>query len=74
MNIIKEAFGSEAWRKLRELTLPEDGMVAGVCTGLGRATPLAAWMWRVLFIAATLAWGVGLAAYIILMISVPDAE
>lgn len=71
MTTIKGFFGSESWHKLRDLALPEEAMVGGVCTALGGVTPLAAWMWRVLFCATTLAWGFGVGAYIILWISIP---
>ncbi|HWA09689.1 MAG TPA: PspC domain-containing protein [Opitutaceae bacterium] len=71
MTTIRNFFGSEGWQKFRNLELPEDAPVGGVCAALGRATPFAAWMWRVLFLTALLAWGTGLLAYIILWICIP---
>lgn len=74
MAAMKEAL-SGGWTKLRGLTLRSEGsMIAGVCTGLGEATPLAAWMWRVLFCVSTLLWGTGIVAYIILWVCVPNEE
>ena len=65
-------FGSDSWRKLRELKRPQPAPLGGVCLALGEATPLAAWMWRVLFILITLAWGAGVVAYIILWVAIPE--
>ena len=48
-------------------------MIAGVCEGLGEATPFAAWMWRVAFLTAICFWGAGVLAYIILHIAIPEA-
>ena len=47
-------------------------MIGGVCEAFGRATFLPAWMWRVGFCAAVLIWGTGIAAYLVLMLSIPD--
>ena len=75
MNTLKTIFESEAWQKLRALQLPaHGGMVFGVCEALGKATPFAAWMWRVVFCLTTLTWGAGLLIYVILHISIPEAE
>lgn len=75
MKFLKEFFASDAWQKLRALRLPEDGgMIGGVCAALGGATPFAAWMWRVAFMCATIFWGSGLLAYIILHIAIPEAD
>lgn len=69
------AGSDDTWSKLRDLKLPrEDRMVGGVCTAFGQATPIPAWMWRVAFCTAALAWGGGIIAYIILMICIPDAQ
>ena len=74
MIAVKEFFASESWQKLRALRLPENGgMIGGVCVALGQATPFAAWMWRVAFMVAAFAWGVGVLAYIILHIAIPEA-
>jgi phage shock protein PspC (stress-responsive transcriptional regulator) len=74
MTTMKEFFGSESWHKFRDLALPEDSVVAGVCAALGEATPFSAWMWRVLFCAMTIAWGFGFIAYIILWICIPGEK
>ena len=75
MNLFKELFASESWKKLRALRLPENGgMIFGVCEALGEATPFAAWMWRVAFLCAIFLWGAGLLAYLILHIAIPEAE
>ena len=64
---------SETWGKLRHLTLPRNGaMLGGVCEAFGNATPVPAWMWRVAFCAAVLAYGTGIAVYLILLICIPD--
>jgi phage shock protein PspC (stress-responsive transcriptional regulator) len=68
---IKEFFGSESWHKFRDLTLPRDRAIGGVCAALGEGTPFSAWMWRVLFCVLLVAWGTGLAAYLILWICIP---
>lgn len=74
MTTIKQFFGSESWQQLRDLKLPREGKSVGlgVCVAFGKATPLAAWMWRVLFCVTTLAWGFGLIAYLILWVSIPN--
>jgi phage shock protein PspC (stress-responsive transcriptional regulator) len=61
------------WTRLQDLTLPhKDRMVGGVCAAFGAATPIPAWMWRVGFCACTLAWGGGIAAYVVLMVCIPE--
>jgi phage shock protein PspC (stress-responsive transcriptional regulator) len=70
--IFKDIFGSESWHKLRELKRPQPAALGGVCVGLGEATPFATWMWRAFFLVATVAWGFGILAYIILWISIPS--
>ena len=74
MTTIKQFFGSDSWRRLRELKLPNESEVGGVCEALGKATPLAPWMWRVLFSVAVVAWGSGALAYFILWTCIPDEE
>ena len=74
MTTTKETMGSDAWRKLRDVSLPHERMLGGVCSGLARATPLAAWMWRALFIATLVYWGVGIGVYLILMLAIPDEK
>jgi len=74
MTTIREFFGSESWQKFRDLTLPEESSLGGVCAALGNGTPFSAWMWRVFFCTTTLAWGFGFIAYIILWICIPEAK
>ena len=68
----KNMFESDSCRQLRELKRSQPAPLGGVCVALGEATPLAAWMWRVLFILITLAWGAGVVAYIILWVAIPE--
>ena len=49
-------------------------MVGGVCGGLGAATPIPSWMWRVVFLSCLLAFGGGLVLYVILWICLPEDE
>jgi phage shock protein C len=51
----------------------KDVWIGGVCGGLGEHTPIPSWVWRALFAIMILGYGVGLAAYIILWIFVPEA-
>ena len=61
------------WKRLRDLELPrKNRMVGGVCAAFGGATPVPAWVWRVAFCLSALAWGGGILAYVILMVSIPD--
>jgi phage shock protein PspC (stress-responsive transcriptional regulator) len=63
-----------AWGKLREATRPKIHMIGGVCEALGAVTPLAPWMWRVVFCTTTVLWGVGPVAYLILWICIPPEK
>ena len=59
---------------VRNLTKSKkDIWIGGVCGGLGEHTPIPAWVWRALFAVMIFAYGVGLAAYIVLWIFVPEA-
>jgi phage shock protein PspC (stress-responsive transcriptional regulator) len=51
----------------------KDVWMGGVCGGLGEHTPIPSWVWRTLFAVMIFGYGVGLAAYIILWIFVPEA-
>src|SRR6266571_7605355 len=51
----------------------KDVWIGGVCGGLGEHTPIPSWVWRALFAVMILGYGVGLAAYIVLWIFVPEA-
>lgn len=46
--------------------------LGGVCGGLSQVSGLAAWIWRLLFIAAIPCHGIGLIAYLILWVLVPQ--
>src|SRR2546425_1973318 len=51
----------------------KDVWIGGVCGGLGEHTPIPSWVWRALFAVMIFGYGVGLAAYIVLWIFVPEA-
>jgi len=48
-----------------------DRWLGGVCGGLGEATGLAAWIWRLLFTLLALFGGTGVLMYLLLWIFVP---
>jgi phage shock protein PspC (stress-responsive transcriptional regulator) len=48
-----------------------DRVLGGVCGGLGRHTGLPSWVWRVLFCAAALYFGIGMLAYVLLWLFMP---
>ena len=52
----------------------QDKLIGGVCGGLGEHTSLPAWLWRVLFLVAFLAFGTGLLLYILLWIFMPAGD
>ena len=49
-----------------------DRWLGGVCGGLGRMTNVESWIWRLLFVLATLCVGGGLLVYLLLWIFVPE--
>lgn len=49
-----------------------DRWLGGVCGGLGRATGLDAWIWRLIFTALCLVAGGGILLYLLLWIFVPE--
>ena len=51
----------------------KDVWIGGVCGGLGEHTLIPSWVWRALFAVMIFGYGVGLAAYIVLWIFVPEA-
>ena len=51
----------------------KDVWIGGVCGGLGEHTPIPSWVWCALFAVMIFGYGVGLAAYIVLWIFVPEA-
>lgn len=48
-----------------------DRILGGVCGGLGRASGMESWIWRLIFVALFLCVGAGLLAYVLLWIFVP---
>jgi phage shock protein C len=46
--------------------------LGGVCGGLSQISGLAAWIWRLLFIAAIPCHGIGVLAYLMLWLLVPE--
>ena len=51
-----------------------DRWLGGVCGGLGRASGMDAWIWRLVFVLFTLTFGFGVVIYLLLWIFVPDEE
>jgi phage shock protein PspC (stress-responsive transcriptional regulator) len=49
-----------------------DRWLGGVCGGLGRASGVDAWIWRLVFVLFTVSFGFGLVFYILLWIFVPE--
>ena len=51
----------------------EDKRLGGVCGGLGAATAVPSWLWRMGFVAALFFYGAGVILYALLWISIPKA-
>ena len=51
-----------------------DRWLGGVCGGLGRASGMEAWIWRLVFVLFTLTFGFGVVIYLLLWIFVTDEE
>lgn len=51
-----------------------DRWLGGVCGGLGGASGMEAWIWRLVFVLFTLTFGFGVVIYLLLWIFVPDEE
>ena len=51
-----------------------DRWLGGVCGGLGRASGMEAWIWRLVFVLFTLTFGFGVVIYLLLWIFEPDEE
>jgi len=49
-----------------------DRVLGGVCGGMGRATGVEAWVWRLLFAVLFIFAGAGLLVYVLLWIFVPS--
>lgn len=50
----------------------DERWLGGVCGGLSQISGLAAWIWRLIFIASVPCHGIGLIAYLILWVLVPE--
>ncbi len=51
-----------------------DRWLGGVCGGIGKASGMASWIWRIVFVLFTISFGFGLAIYILLWIFVPEED
>ncbi len=51
----------------------KDRCLGGVCGGLGEQTPIPSWGWRFLFCLTTVFYGLGLVAYVLMWIFVPQS-
>ncbi|MFZ6644148.1 PspC domain-containing protein [Undibacterium sp. TJN25] len=49
-----------------------DQWLGGICGGLGKFTGLESWVWRLIFVLFTFYFGVGVVAYILAWIFVPE--
>jgi phage shock protein C len=49
----------------------DDRWLGGVCGGIGRATGVASWLWRLIFTFLALCAGTGVLAYVLMWIFVP---
>ena len=49
-----------------------DRWLGGVCGGLGRATGVASWIWRLVFVLSVLCAGTGLLVYLLMWLLLPD--
>jgi phage shock protein C len=60
---------------LHQLTKSEtDKKIGGICGGLGDNTCIPSWCWRILFVASSFVYGLGIALYILLWIFMPGAK
>ena len=59
----------EDFKKARRSS--NDKVIGGVCGGLGEATDIPSWIWRVVFLLFLLSFGFGIIPYIILWICMP---
>lgn len=51
-----------------------DRWLGGICGGLAPYTGLESWVWRLIFVVFLLSFGVGLIAYILAWILIPEAD
>jgi len=49
----------------------KDNVLGGVCGGLGEATDIPSWVWRVLFVLVAFGTGIGAIPYILIWIFAP---
>lgn len=49
-----------------------DRWLGGVCGGLGRATGVASWIWRLVFVLSVLCAGTGVLVYLLMWLLLPD--
>lgn len=60
----------ENFKKARRSS--KDKVIGGVCGGLGEATDIPSWIWRVIFLIFLLSFGFGIIPYIVLWICMPQ--
>ena len=66
-----EAFMT-TWENLKKARRSSnDKVIGGVCGGLGEATDIPSWIWRVIFFICLLSFGFGIIPYIVLWICMP---
>ena len=62
-----------AWQNIKNATISStDKWIGGVCGGLGKATPIPSWMWRMGFLVSVIYFGVGFLLYMLLWICLPN--
>jgi phage shock protein C len=49
-----------------------DRWLGGVCGGLGKASGMESWIWRLVFVLFTITFGFGLLIYLLMWIFVPE--
>ena len=60
------------WENLKKAKRSSnDKVIGGVCGGLGEATDIPSWIWRVIFLICLLSFGFGIIPYIVLWICMP---
>ena len=60
---------------LHQLTKSQkDKWIGGVCGGFGEHTPIPSWVWRMLFCLVSFFMGLGILAYILLWIFMPNPD
>ncbi len=71
VNLEKQAgdFASEIGALRRSRT---DRWLGGVCGGLGKASGMESWIWRLVFALFTVTFGFGLLIYLLMWIFVPE--